>query len=727
MRGIARHCAVVLVALWALASGGAVLRAAQAPATWESDLAEGQRLFDELDYEHAVPLLSRAILALEPMAQQPPARTALVSAYGMRARSFVGLADTAKAQDDFRALLGLDPSFALSDQISPRVVALFESVKKVVVGALTLGVNPTDAKLALNGRPVAASDAPVPLAAGEYTVTATRLGYKPAEEKVTVAPGETKQFSLTLERSAPVVFLVTVPPDVEVVVDGLSRGRTVAGPLATEYAALPGELGVGPELVSQSLVLADLTQGAHTVHYKKDCFVTEERHLPIEKPDDYRETPVRLKRAVASVAFESTPSGASVLVDGERRGAAPTTVADICEGARTLEMRGPAGRLVQRVTVKAGESLQVRGTLKPAFALLPAGSGVQPGVSDRRADVERALMALQQVTVFVPGAREAEEALKGQQMPPEWLAFDAGRRPLGGAAALNAAARRDLSTRFARALDVQGIAAVSQPSASAPDLAVALLAAGAGQPDVVTLTPERIDSINRATARFDYVPPLSRRGIGLLAADVLNADGLVVVRLDPQSAGEKAGLKPGDILLRADGQPIADGGQLQQWIDAKRPGEMLSLESRDATGTSRTTPVPIVENPRLISVADEGLLFNPISLALRNRIARADANDQPFIRLNLAVALMRLADYAGAREQLDAVQLPAGPGISLGTQQYLLGLIYESEGDPVSAQRSFTAAAASGGLVTEDGPAVKTLAERKLRAPGRTSSASSAP
>ena len=113
MRGIARPC-IPAIAICALLAGGPVLRGAQAPAPWEADLAEGQRLFDELDYEHAVPLLSRAILALEPMAaQQPGARAALVGAYGMRARSLFGLDDSAKAQADFRALLALDPSFAL--------------------------------------------------------------------------------------------------------------------------------------------------------------------------------------------------------------------------------------------------------------------------------------------------------------------------------------------------------------------------------------------------------------------------------------------------------------------------------------------------------------------------------------------------------------------------------------------------------------------------------------
>ena len=79
---------------------------------------------------------------------------------------------------------------------------------------------------------------------------------------------------------------------------------------------------------------------------------------------------------------------------------------------------------------------------------------------------------------------------------------------------------------------------------------------------------------------------------------------------------------------------------------------------------------------------------------------------------------MRLGDYAAAREQLEAVQLPAGPGISLGTQQYLLGLAHEGLGDAASAQRSFQAAAASDALLTEDGPPIKSLAERKLTARG---------
>ena len=92
--------------------------------------------------------------------------------------------------------------------------------------------------------------------------------------------GETKQFSLTLDCTSSVVFVVTVPPDVEVVVDGLSRGRTVAGPLPPAYAGAPAELGVRPELVSQPLVLGD-PHRARTRSVQEGVL----RHRGAEAPD----------------------------------------------------------------------------------------------------------------------------------------------------------------------------------------------------------------------------------------------------------------------------------------------------------------------------------------------------------------------------------------------------------------------------------------------------------
>ena len=56
----------------------------------------------------------------------------------------------------------------------------------------------------------------------------------------------------------------------------------------------------------------------------------------------------------------------------------------LVQGPRSVELRGGEGRLVQRIAVKTGETMRVHGALKPAFALLPAGSGLQAG--DRRVE-----------------------------------------------------------------------------------------------------------------------------------------------------------------------------------------------------------------------------------------------------------------------------------------------------------------------------------------------------
>lgn len=700
-----------------LATGaGRPMLAQDAASRGAAEMAEARQLFDALDYEHAVPAFDRAIAILEPLAAaQAASRTALASAYELRGRARFGLGDRDGAVSDLKALLGYEPGFAFSSQVSPRVVSLLDEVRKSVIGTLTLTVDPPDAVVELNGQPFTPSPTGAPIRAAEYTVKATRLGYKPIEDKIVVVAGEAKQLGLAMERTAATVFLVTSPADVEVVIDGTSRGKTAGGPPPAQYADVPSQLGVVPEAVSKPIVLSDLGPGAHTIQFKRGCHVTEERRLVIENLADYRVEPVQLKRAVATLAIESNPAGANVFVDGEPRGAAPVTLDDVCEGARLVELRGPQGRFVKRLTVKAGDQLPLQGTLKPGFALLAAGSGAPTsGVSDVRTAIERALAASQQVTLFVPDPRQVQDATKGEAPPAEWLAFDAGRRPVGGAAAVGASARRELSSRIAHALDVQGVAAVTQPSASSPELVISLLAAGAGEPDVVSIMPERIDSVNKAMARFDFVPPLTETTIGVMAVEVTDAEGVVVAGVDAGGPGARAAVKVGDIITKIDGQVAKAPGVFQRVLDGRRPGEKVSLEIVDRAGAARTVELLVQQRPRVISPSDQTLLFNPLAVALRSRLGTADPADQPVVRLNLGVALMRLGDYAGAREQFEAVQLSEGPGVSLGTQQYLLGLAYEGLGDTASAQKAWQGAAKSEGLLTEDGPPVKGLAQKKL-------------
>jgi serine protease Do len=54
--------------------------------------------------------------------------------------------------------------------------------------------------------------------------------------------------------------------------------------------------------------------------------------------------------------------------------------------------------------------------------------------------------------------------------------------------------------------------------------------------------------------------------------------GALVSRIVPDSAAARAGLQAGDVILKANGQPIDQSGELPALVDKARPGERLALE-----------------------------------------------------------------------------------------------------------------------------------------------------
>lgn len=63
-----------------------------------------------------------------------------------------------------------------------------------------------------------------------------------------------------------------------------------------------------------------------------------------------------VEERVGSLKVESTPAGAEVIVDGKSYGATPMTVPDLAVGAHKLELKGSAGTITRRVTIKANQT-----------------------------------------------------------------------------------------------------------------------------------------------------------------------------------------------------------------------------------------------------------------------------------------------------------------------------------------------------------------------------------
>ncbi len=511
---------------------------------------------------------------------------------------------------------------------------------------------------------------------------------------------------------------MTSPVGVEILVDGVSRGRSEPGALTPQWTEPVAKLGLARNAVSKPFVVDDLAPGEHSVEFIRDCHVKVARQVVIDKPADYVLDPVKLDRAVASLYVDSAPPGATVLLDGRPRGPAPLSVDDVCEGSYVVELRSAWGRYVERVTARPGDKLTVRGALRPAVALLSV-TGLPEGDrgTDLRLAVERSFAASKTMTLFGPPTETVQQALASGALSPGWLAFDRRRRPLGPtASAITPASRLEIGVRLAKALDVQGIAELTaKPGGERGQFLLSVLAAGSSEPDVLELNLEDPSSVNAAVARLDQVPSMYRPFVGLAVADVLDVAGAVVTAVGADGAAVKAGLAPGDVITTVDNQAVADGGGFSAIVARHKAGDALTLEVTDNAGMAKTASLAVTMAPRLVAMNDQSLPFNVLSITLRSRLSQPGAPADPVVRLNLAVALMRLGNWSEARAELSTTRMAAGPGVSNGTVQYLLGLCHAALGQPAEAEKAWRAAAAdSESLLTEDGPSVKELAERKL-------------
>jgi hypothetical protein len=423
--------------------------------------------------------------------------------------------------------------------------------------------------------------------------------------------------------------------------------------------------------------------------------------------------PVKLEPAVATLAIKSNQAGSVVFIDGQQRGVAPMVVNDVCEGPHVVELKSASGRYINRVDARTGLKLDIAGVLRPAFAIVSA-SGQAALNADLRLTVERQLESAQSVTIFAPAAAAVEKALAAEKLPQDWLAFDGNKRPIGTSADVGAVLRRDLSARLAKVFDAQGVASVTIPSSlNRNRLIVSLLGAGSGEPDVVEVSLDNPETVNLAVGRLDRGPAFFRPSIGLTTIDVADIEGAVVVGVDGPSA--KAGILPGDVVTKANAQPVTDSASFAGLLSGRKADEDLTLEYKDKTGAMKRADVKVFMTPRLIGMNDQTLMINRILVDLRARVqTQGDPVEDSVMRLNLAVALARVENWSEARLELQRVKLPDGPGVSSGTVQYLLGLAADRMGNRAEAETAWRAAAQSTALLTEDGPSIKELAEARL-------------
>jgi tetratricopeptide (TPR) repeat protein len=655
-------------------------------------------LFEAFQYDQAVPLFDRLIAVLGAGGQVQ--RTDLLQqTYELRGRSRFALNDTAGAEQDFSALLALNPSFKFGEGISPKVVDILTAVRKLTIGQVVLSLVPAG-DVQVDGKLVSLQAGPqtLDLTAGDHQVTASRPSYRPINQKLTVIAGESVPVALTLERLMSTIAVTTVPAEVEVVVDGTSRGTTARGEGSS----------------SAPLLLTDLPLGTHRLVLKRSCFRDLEHTVEIATADDLKAGPLTLTPTIATVKVEPSDSAAIVFLDGTRRGTGTIELANVCEGAHVIEVKGASGRYIDRRDWKTGDNVTLKAELRSGFPIV-ATPAVPAAVLDRlRANLDRVLAPARRVLVYFPADSELATATRGEDLPAGWLSPETAP-DAASASRLSREVRRDIGRKLATRLEAQGLAAIT----ATPDANVvllSLLAAGSGEPDVITIN--LTDPASRTRA-LDFLgaalPPVVRATIDASVVDVATTPGAVVIRTGP--SGAKAGLAVGDVVIGAAGGAIASVADLRARIAAAgdKAGDLV-LEVRDLAGATKQVSGAVALAPETWPPRDASLPYNRALLDLQDRLKTPAApTDHAATLLNLAVVQMHVANWDDALATLATVKLPEGSGVSAGTVTYFVGLCHEALGRTADAQAAFTKAAASAeARVSQDGPLVAPLAQRKL-------------
>lgn len=688
-------------------------------------LARGIAEFDGPQQSRSIVVFDTVIARLEAVGTRSlpvQGKDVLASAYEYRGRAYYGIGLAEKTAENFRQLIQLRPDYALSkERVSPKIVELFDSLKRTLVGRLAVSSDPPGAQVTLASSATGLRTDlpltdffPIEVLAGEYTLEIARGGYRTETLAVSIAAEATETRAVPLTRVLATAFLVVEPAGVEVWIDGELR-TTTAGNLAPEFHEAALARGLDPSRAAQRVEIANLSLGSHAVELRRRCYATEKRTINTPEPQDYVIEPIKLEDSLGSLKLSSDPPGARILVNGEARGVTPAEVTAICSGKVRLEVKHAAGKYIKELVLEKDEALSLDCPIRPTLAFLGVEAAGPSGVRNLadadekiRANLER-IAALNFITVpreVVDRMLEQERLTRQGLLPSSGTDRDLVRK---------------VTERMATTLEVEGfLLAVLTEERLRPTARLHLLAAGNTTADFADVAFGEAPAYAPLIERLDAVFASQRPWSGLVTLDTLLHEGVPVLRVVPASPAAQAGIQSGDLVSGADGKPVKQTADLIAAVAAKKAGERLVLQVRAAAAGSQPRGVELTLGAsfREIPLYDPQLVYNKVMMDLRAVVLGYPGTEAAaYAWLNLAICAMHFSDHAGAHDYLQKAkaELPQRPGLSRGAALYYLGLALDKLGYRPQAIDAYRAAseAKDATLIDNDGPPVAALAARR--------------
>lgn len=250
---------------------------------------------------------------------------------------------------------------------------------------------------------------------GSYTVTATKAGYRDLVAVVEIGEDADQEITLQMKKLPGILTVTSEPVDnATVYIDQEMAGST-------------------------PLTVDEIEPGLRDIKVEAERYRPLYTDIEIEGMRREQSLAVELEPAWANVTFQSMPAGASIFVDGERRGTTPGIV-EILEGEHQVEIRRREYKTWQsRIDVTAGEDqtlpsvemIKADGTV--SVKTDPAGANVTIGGRYRgQSPLEVSLPPGRTYEVLLSKAGYRHEARTLSVEPEEDIQLDVSLSPVLG-------------------------------------------------------------------------------------------------------------------------------------------------------------------------------------------------------------------------------------------------------------------------------------------------------
>ncbi len=689
-----------------------------------SRFRDAQRTLLAGDPLGALPQLDQTIEDLSLIAEganPPPAgRSLFARCLLTRAQIRIDHADTERAVEDLRRAISSRPSLTVDrDRASSLLVAQFDAIRDEMVGTLDLPtIEPIDLELRIDDRLVTDARDPttgaLTVLAGSRTLRARRPGYAAYAVTIEIPAGATVPVDVVLQRTGPVLRVITRPHGATVVLDGVGRGVTLRDASSSPTVA-GASSDASARIFSAPFLMSNVPLGNHQLEVQLNGHRSFRAPLTIAEAIDYEIPPIVLETERGRLLLRSLESEARVRINGQavdvvRSGSGGTV--ELPPGHYEVVVdRGPTAMFTRRLQLADRQTIEIDVRLRPGlglFSVLGDDTEAKGRVSRMLAE---AVANTGRWTMVDHGASAASilathgvtaQALRSPMPAIDWTT-------LQGA----------LDRETAGLLYVLPVLS-DDLLATHVDLWIWPGAPGPARPDRVRIALSDADAKDRVSRLLGRSIQLHRPWLGAQVIDSAAAQHPLVVAVAEGSPAAAAGLRPGDEIAAVAKVPIRTAVGLEERINAAEIGEAILLDLRGPAG-NRNVTMTLAASPIIMDHHNSDRLYAVAYADLTLIEQEVPAADRWIVQLNRAKVFLHLRDWIGAARELRTIQPPATPvGVGQASIDYWLGVALAAAGTAYreTAIDAFERAASqpTARLLHNDGPWVAPRARARRHA-----------